>query len=260
MHGPNNVYTCGHTVSPNKLEESLGCSFGGSSSGRAEAAKCYFERQKSICMSSDGSRYDRYKSLFETPPMEELEQEFFDIVGDSFTAVPPTMRAAFQQMERISANDPSIKQAKEICDSTLVDSMRLEEIIVTCIFENFEKFCGGVKPDSSGYTSFINNVRWELPEVPWSWDAHPPPPPPTGDRDTKGHYMELDPIGVVTTRDWNRSHVTPMCAYVRECASSARGQEMVRAKLDECFPRLKYVASQSFGSVVGQDTSSNGMG
>jgi hypothetical protein len=34
----------------------------------------------------------------------------------------------------------------------------------------------------------------------------------------------------------------------------------VRAKLDECFPRLQYVASQSFGSVVGEETSEDGLG
>jgi hypothetical protein len=78
--GPKNVYTCGNAVGRNKLEEQLGCAFGGSDTGRKEAAKCYFERQRSICMSGDGSRYQRYKSLFEAPPMEALEQQFFDIV------------------------------------------------------------------------------------------------------------------------------------------------------------------------------------
>lgn len=34
----------------------------------------------------------------------------------------------------------------------------------------------------------------------------------------------------------------------------------MRAKLDECFPRLQYVASQSFGSVVGEETSGDGLG
>ena len=34
----------------------------------------------------------------------------------------------------------------------------------------------------------------------------------------------------------------------------------MRAKLDECFPRLQYVASQSFGSVVGKETSEDGLG
>jgi hypothetical protein len=82
--GANNVYRCGHTVGKNKLEEQLGCAFGGSNTGREEATKCYFERQRSICLSGDASRYQRYKSLFETPPMDELEQDFFDIVGDSF--------------------------------------------------------------------------------------------------------------------------------------------------------------------------------
>jgi hypothetical protein len=82
--GPQNVYRCGDTVGRNKLEEQLGCAFGGSDSGRKEAAKCYFERQRSICVNGDGSRYQRYKTLFEAPPMEELEQQFLDIVGDSF--------------------------------------------------------------------------------------------------------------------------------------------------------------------------------
>jgi hypothetical protein len=127
------------------------------------------------------------------------------------------MKAAFTQMQRISANDPGLDRAKNICDESLVDSMKLEEvrrfpclfsipssddttpcsqIIVTCIFANFEKFCG-IDPDTSGFSTFLNNVRWDLPEVPWSWDSQPPPPPPSGNTDAKGHYMELDPVGVV---------------------------------------------------------------
>jgi hypothetical protein len=46
------------------------------------------------------------------------------------------------------------------------------QIIVTCIFANFEKFCG-VDPDTAGFSTFINNVRWDLPEVPWDFNAHP---------------------------------------------------------------------------------------
>lgn len=82
--GAKNVYRCGNTIGQQALEEQLGCSFGGDDVGKQKAAKCYFERQRSICMGGDGSRYQRYKSLFEAPPMEQLEQQFFDIVGDSF--------------------------------------------------------------------------------------------------------------------------------------------------------------------------------
>lgn len=78
------MYRCGNTVGKNKLEDQLGCAFGGSDAARQEAAKCYFERQRSICLGGDGSRYQRYKTLFETPPVEQLEKQFFDIVGDSF--------------------------------------------------------------------------------------------------------------------------------------------------------------------------------
>ena len=116
------------------------------------------------------------------------------------------MKAAFTQLQPIS-------------DESLVDSMKLEEvrtcelsesqrcccdrlaiaarqIIVTCIFANFEKFCG-VDPDTGGFSTFINNVQWDLPSVPWDWSAAPPPPPPTGNTDSKGHYLELDPLGTV---------------------------------------------------------------
>jgi hypothetical protein len=46
------------------------------------------------------------------------------------------------------------------------------QIIVTCIFANFEKFCG-FDQDTAGFTTFINNVRWDLAEVPWDWSATP---------------------------------------------------------------------------------------
>ena len=68
---------------------------------------------------------------------------------------------------------------------------------MTCIFANFEKFCG-FDQDTAGFTTFINNVRWDLAEVPWDFSATPPPPPPTGTTDSKGHYLSLDPIGVVS--------------------------------------------------------------
>jgi hypothetical protein len=42
--------------------------------------------------------------------------------------IPPTMKAAFTQLQRISANDPGIEQAKNICGEDLVDSMKLEEV------------------------------------------------------------------------------------------------------------------------------------
>lgn len=82
------------------------------------------------------------------------------------------MKAAFTQLQRISGNDVYTDYAKQICDSTLVDSMRIEEIILACVFQSFESFCG-VKPDSKNYSTFINNLRWDLPDVPWSWTANP---------------------------------------------------------------------------------------
>ena len=78
----------------------------------------------------------------------------------------------------------------------------------------------------------MNNFRWELPEVPWSWKYNPPPPPPPGADNPFALYTSMDPDGA----------------------------EMVREKLLECFPKLTYVASMSAGSVAGQDTSEDGLG
>jgi hypothetical protein len=38
------------------------------------------------------------------------------------------MKAAFTQLQRISANDPGIERAKNICGESLVESMKLEEV------------------------------------------------------------------------------------------------------------------------------------
>lgn len=38
------------------------------------------------------------------------------------------MKAVFAQLQRISANDPGLERAANICDESLVDSMKLEEV------------------------------------------------------------------------------------------------------------------------------------
>ena len=43
-------------------------------------------------------------------------------------------------------------------------------------------------------------------------------------------------------------------------AGDPEGFELVREKLLECWPALNYVASQVFGSNVGRDRSSDGVG
>ena len=227
---PQDVYRCRlgpYTAAA--LEEDLGCSF---SDETAEAARCYFARQRSICLGSqDQSRAVRYKNLFSAPSTSELQQQFWDIVGDSFVNIPPALQAAFAQVNKISSNDVFTSEAANICDESLRNSMSLDEIILACVFSFFESFCG-VPPEEGEFSTFVNELKWDLPDVPWSWDYNPPPPPPLGPNSPAALYARMDPDGF----------------------------ELVREKLLECFPKLTYVASMTGGSVSGVATSEDGLG
>lgn len=109
------------------LEENLGCSY---AADTAPAARCYFQRQRDICMGSgEDSRTIRYQNLFGAPSADNLQQQFFDIVGDSFVNIPPTMQAAFAQLNQIGANDVFVQEARGICEDQTA-SMTLDEIIL----------------------------------------------------------------------------------------------------------------------------------
>lgn len=239
------------------LEESLGCSYSDES---AEASRCYFARQRSICMGSqkgDSSRAQRYKDMFSAPDLTKLQKQFSDIVGDSFEVISPALKSAMENVHRVGATDPMTTQASEICDESVKQSMTLDEseisplprahtparprifslssqlcaVILSCVFTWFESFCG-VPPEEGEFSAFVANFRWELPEVPWSWTYNPPPPPPPGADTPFALYTGMDPDGA----------------------------ELVREKLFECFPKLTYVASMSAGSIAGVETSQDGLG
>lgn len=82
------------------------------------------------------------------------------------------------------------------------------------------------------FSTFVNELKWDLPDVPWEWNYNPPPPPPLGPNSPGALYARMDPVG----------------------------SELVREKLLECFPRLTYVASMTAGSVSGVATSEDGLG
>jgi len=73
-----NVYRCEHAWGGDSLEWMLGCGY---RADTREARRCFFSRQRAICMEGDPSRYKRYQKLFEAPKKAELEQDFFSIVG-----------------------------------------------------------------------------------------------------------------------------------------------------------------------------------
>ena len=122
-----NVYRCEHAWGGDSLEWMLGCGY---RADTREARRCFFARQRAICMEGDPSRYKRYQKLFEAPNKAELEQDFFSIVGNTFDAVPPTLNAAFDRLQLESSNDVWTQSAKNLCDSALWDTMDIDEIIV----------------------------------------------------------------------------------------------------------------------------------
>ena len=116
-------------------------------------------RQKAICFSEDDS-YDRYKALFHSPSASELEQQFASIVGDSYESLPPSLMAAFKSVD--TSDSGYNEAAQRICDSSLLDSMTLDQaraarcacvfgarqlgarrwqLILSCIFHHIESFC-----------------------------------------------------------------------------------------------------------------------
>ena len=85
--------------------------------------------------------------------------------------------------------------------------------------------------DDDELETYINTVQFKLSEVVFDWTSSPPPPPPA----RFGPYHDL-------------------------VAADPEGMELLREKLLELFPSLTYIASQTYGSQVGRDRSTDGGG
>ena len=99
-----NVYRCEHAWGKESLKWLLGCGF---RDDIPEEKRCFFDRQRSICIEGDPSRYNRYQDLFEAPSTEELENQFFDIVyatRDSNTACRSQSRVCRHTFSGVEAS------------------------------------------------------------------------------------------------------------------------------------------------------------
>ena len=105
------------------------------------------------------------------------------------------------------------------------------QLILSCVFHWIEGYCSD-RDSPERFDTFIKTIDWRLPDVVWDWSAAPPPPPPISN---SGPYRRL--VG-----------------------GDPEGFELVREKLLECWPPLQYVASQTMGSNVGRDRSTDGRG
>ena len=187
--------------------------------------QCYWARKESICR--DKNFGERYEDLFTPPTLEEGMAEFQKILGDSFDEINP----AITEQLTINADGPVNTVAMDLgcgdldADEVASRNMRLDHIILACMFHHIETFCPGGSSDDNVHT-FLRDVEWQLPKVIWDWSSAPPPPPP----EVFGPYDDL-------------------------IADDPQGMQFIRETLFELFPSLELVASQRGGSTVGREHS-----
>lgn len=158
---------------------------------------------KSICMTEDTTHVDKYKSIFDSSSEGELEQQFQEIVGDSFDVVDPSMQQLFD-----NANKEVNTAAQNICADLDRGSISLDQAIMACLFHHVEAFCPEDeywdidgpslwKPDLLIDLKYLD---WKLDDIVFDWTASPPPPPPG----LKGPFDDLtasDPEGMEIARE-----------------------------------------------------------
>ena len=196
---------------PKMLEAMFGCS----PDHKDAHARCFYERQRAVCLGKDDAR-DRYEALFDSPSASELERQFRSIVGDTYESIPPAMMQAFKDAD--ASTTGYNRAAASLCDNSLVDSMSLDDIILSCVFHNIETFCPGSQDDDE-LDTYVKTIDWKLPKVRWHYFSSPPPPPPV----SFGAFHDL-------------------------VAADPDGMERLREMLLDAFPSLTHVASQTYGN------------
>lgn len=133
------------------------------------------------------------------------------------------MADLMRQVEISSFSGEALDNRKDICSGlSFTSAMSLEKIIESCVFAVMEGFCPhDAEPDET-FEFFVGAVEFELPKVRFSYSTSPPPPPPS----------ELE-------------------VYEKMVALDPHGFQMVRAKLEDIFPRLADVSTSSMGATVG---------
>ena len=180
---------------------------------------CFFTRQKSICQGGSG-RSGRYQALFDAPSGTQLENRYREIAGDGFSSIDHTFAAVFDAVSS-STLSADAKQARDICDDSVYESMDLDDIIVACVFHHIESFCPS-STSSESFRTFLNSIDWQLPSVVFDWSASPPPPPDLALKGPIARLALLDPVGFTLAEE----------------------------ALSDFFPPLEYVVSKSSGSLI----------
>ena len=232
---------------------------------------------KSICMTEDTTHVDKYKSIFDSSSEGELEQQFQEIVGDSFDVVDPSMQQLFD-----NANKEVNTAAQNICADLDRGSISLDQAIMACLFHHVEAFCPEDeywdidgpslwKPDLLIDLKYLD---WKLDDIVFDWTASPPP------RRRPGSKVRLTISRRPIPRAWR----------LRARRSSSCGQRYSKLKHSNKLPHThthppaltllplahfpmwlfsvpmaafvcgRYIAQQTSAANVGRDHSTDGLG
>ena len=158
---------------------------------KGEEYMCYFKRREEICLSRNAR--DEYEALFDvgTQSTEELQAEYRSMMGDTYTTLSPAIADLFENVGTTNENR-DFKEQKNICDNFARNGMRLDDVIVACIFAMVNQLCD--YSDAADLVTTLQSTEWKLPDVRWTFDVSPPPPP-SKDKSIYDSVMENDPEG-----------------------------------------------------------------
>ena len=190
---------------------------------------CFYKRVNRIC--TDGTEFQDYSKLFDgTKNLADVQSEFESAFGSNFVEEDPVMAQLFSAVKYTNseASTAVLAKRRDVCQHSAFEaSMSLDMLITSCFFRMTEEFCpflleASPQDKNEDFEYMARTVTWEIPKVRFEYEVPPPPPPPA----------LLDVYGTLVARDPNGFH-------------------LARKALDDALPKLKDVATNSIGAMIG---------
>lgn len=126
--------------------------------------QCLYARRDAICSKENPTRKDEYYALF-TRPTQSLQDEFKELLGDSYREDYPALEKTFDAFDNSGSNTA----ARDLCARNELKrrTMNLDEMILACFFHHVEQFCPSSSAEDNQVETFLNEVEWQLPRVVW---------------------------------------------------------------------------------------------
>ena len=136
---------------------------------------CYFHRVHTIC--SNTNMLLGYSGLFMDgyQDADNLQAQYEKEFGDSYDMLDPQMLQLMEETQRSTLESgPDLSQRREICSSdAFYSAMRLDQIIVSCMFAIVEQACPPDYEDDESFAFTIESTTFKLPLVRWTY-GNPP--------------------------------------------------------------------------------------